>query len=100
MQITTWDLNRRKGLNMPVAEYIHIREFILALVTKQKQISLHDMLGKAVEYGVIHDNSLPLLKVKIDLEARKIIKVKIGLGPERVQLISLYRRSLNTISYE
>lgn len=87
----TMNTNQRKGAYIPRDIYRDIREFILKTL-QNGPVTLSQLLERAKEEmsADTDDNiSWYLLRVKHDLEARKIIKVKVGLGPERIQVISL-----------
>jgi hypothetical protein len=83
---------------MPRNFYDLTRAFIIDTLSANKEVSLHDLLeigNKGLRVLPPEDISWFILKVKIDLEARKVLRVKKGIGPQRTQIISL-RKSINS----
>jgi hypothetical protein len=73
--------------------YLKITEFIIALLKSEKQVVLLDLLQRAEHAMVLHsycDTKWYVLKVKQDLEARKVIKVSRDLRNGSLQTIRLF----------
>jgi len=72
-----------------------IKSFILDLLAKETEVTLHELLKKCEEIDELKEmgDNLPffILKVKQHLELQDIIKMKIGIGLDRQQVISLHK---------
>lgn len=82
----------RTTITIPEKIYVTVSEFILATVKREKEITLNALLTEAEEklFEFMDSNlSWYVLKVKQDLEARKLIKIKRNLDRERTQTITL-----------
>jgi hypothetical protein len=78
---------------IPRAVYELTREFILSFLNSGQEITLSELILKAQSDERFHDImaslSWYLLKVKQDLEAKKIIRIRRAEGTARLQFISL-----------
>ena len=93
----------RGTVRMENDTYMKITVFILELLKMEKQVMLLDLLQRAERANLLHsctDARWCVLKVKQDLEARKVIKVKRELRDGSLQTIRLlhyreYEKLLN-----
>lgn len=80
----------RRFTQMAKHRYEPIKEAMLNILSKEEHLTLNELI-EAVTLELNDDfrGDLPfyILKVKNDLEARKMILCKTGVGPERNQLI-------------
>jgi len=77
------------------ARYEMIRNFIVNILRDEKEITLNNLLGRAEEQNATllgSSTTWYLLKVKQDLEVRKIIKIRRAIGGSRVQIISINKQ--------
>lgn len=91
--------NRTRSLSTPV--YDSVKEFILRVLVEKGEITFIELLNIAEQESSLRlegDLSWCFLVVKRDLEARGIIHVTVGLGRNRVQLISLSRKKRSTLA--
>lgn len=89
------DKRGRKTVTISTQVYESVSEFILSTLRETGEVTFTSLLERAsqnVTLKVGGDMSWSFLKVKRDLEARGVIKVSIGLGPKRVQVISLNKK--------
>ncbi|WP_276371238.1 hypothetical protein [Chryseolinea sp. H1M3-3] len=85
----------KRTLSLSTPVYESIKEFILNVVKEKGEILFTELLDLAEQNKTLlyeGDMSWCFLVVKRDLEARGIIKVKVGLGPHREQLLSLNKK--------
>lgn len=80
---------------MPADIYLQIRDFILSLLQQGQEVTFSEMIEKAQSEpcfdGIALNLSWYLLKVKQDLEAKKVISVRRAVGSARLQFISLHK---------
>jgi len=80
---------------IPEDSFNKIKSFILGLLAKETEVTLHELLNKCEEINDLSEmgDNLPffVLKVKQHLELQDIIKIKTGLGLDRQQIISLHK---------
>lgn len=89
------DKRGRKTVTISTQVYESVSDFILSMLKETGEITFTSLLEQASQNAslpVEGDMSWSFLKVKRDLEARGIIKVSIGLGPKRIQMISLNKK--------
>jgi hypothetical protein len=89
--------NGEKGTSIPFERYHSIKEFILNLLNRYEEITLAELLVEAeYRYGQSNkDVFWDLTNVKLDLEARGLLQVKVG---QRTQLITSKKvRVLNQV---
>jgi hypothetical protein len=88
-KILTLNLNGKKGVNILKSRYDVMKEAIVSISTREKQITLVD-LGKQVEteLGGTFDGKIGwyLMAVKLDLEARGIITKVPGKTPQTLRI--------------
>ena len=96
-RIVTLNQNGTKGVVLSVKNYNIMRDFIVATFESRTEISFEYLMVKAGKFNAIYpiDSALwYLLKVKQDMEARGILKVRfIGVSP-RIQMLKINRRAL------
>lgn len=83
----------RGTVKMKSETYFKITSFILGLLKMEKQIVLLDLLQRAEQAILLHavsDAKWHVLKVKQDLEARKVIKVIRDRHEDSLQTIRLH----------
>ena len=89
--------NGKKGVLLPEQEYEEMKAFIISMVETRSEVSLAFLMHKAQEDQQMYPNGNALwhlLKVKQDLEARGIIKIRfIGVTP-KVQMLRVNRKAL------
>ena len=91
--------NRTLSLSTPV--YESIKEFILSTLSEKGEVTFVSLLEEAEQSNLVQfegDNGWCFLAVKRDLEARGLIKVTIGLGKNRAQVISLNKKNTSTLA--
>jgi hypothetical protein len=89
----------KRTLSLSTPVYESIKQFILAVVKEKNEVLFTDLLDQAEQdKSIVFEGDMGwcFLVVKRDLEARGIIKVKVGLGPRRAQVLSL-NKSRKTI---
>jgi len=78
---------------MPRVHYDKIKNYILSLLRSAGEITFYDLLAGAEKdkqlLAIGRNLNWYLLKVKQDLEAKRIIRAKKSPGSNRVQLITL-----------
>lgn len=82
--------------------YERFREYILERLNERKEIGLQELIDEAITVfpAAFGDKvSWYLLMVKLDLEARGLIRVSIETRPRRIQVLSLPRRSRRNLLY-
>jgi hypothetical protein len=83
----------RVTMRISVEAYAKFSGFILQILKSEKQIFLLDLLHRVEENSYLDlagDAKWYLLKVKQDLEARRIIKIKRDLRDGTIQTIKLH----------
>jgi hypothetical protein len=89
--------NGTRGVVLLKRDYEIMRDFIVSCFALASEIPFSVLMSKLESSELIEPNEHAiwyLLKVKLDLEARGIIKVKfIGFAP-RIQMLRLNRRAL------
>lgn len=105
-RIMLWCINRRTGSvfisrnrDIRLDDYNQLRELILSLFNENKLITLTDIIDHAYKLrssDKFKDRiGVSILQVKMDLEARGIIKVTYN--PDRSQTIELQKRGASLI---
>ncbi len=92
----------KRTLSLSTPVYESIKEFILSIVKEKGEILFTELLDLAEQNKTLlyeGDMSWCFLVVKRDLEARGIIRVKVGLGPRRAQLLSLNRKKRSAAGF-
>ena len=83
---------------IPEQSFYKIKAFILALLAKQTEVTLDELLKRMEEINDPKEmgDNLPfyMLKVKQYLELQDIIKTTKGIGADRQQVISLNKRRI------
>lgn len=78
---------------MRATTYAQIRDFIISLLQDGQEITFTELIEKAQAdsrfVGIAFNLSWYILKVKQDLEAKKVISVRRAVGAARLQFISL-----------
>jgi len=89
-KIVTLNLNSKKGVNILKSRYDTMRESILSALKTNEQVTLAE-LNSLVEkdLGGKFDGKIGwyLMAVKLDLEARKVIKKVPNQSPQRLTLV-------------
>jgi hypothetical protein len=96
-QVLTLTNNGSKGVVLKKKYYNIMRDFIIASFESRSQISFEFLMAKAAQFNAIYpiDNSMwYLLKVKQDMQARGILRVKFIGSPPRVQMLKINRKNL------
>jgi hypothetical protein len=94
----------KRTLSLSTPVYESIKQFILSVVKEKSEVLFTELLDQAERDKTIlfeGDMGWCFMVVKRDLEARGIIKVKVGLGPRRAQVLSLNksRRTIRSFMY-
>ena len=82
----------RKGIALPIAVYETLRTFIVASLERSRTTNIQELLAAAVkEFGphLQGNTAYSLLVVKLDLEARKIIRPFIARNERKSRGISI-----------
>lgn len=101
--ILTWDPDGRKGVCLLESEYKIVKDFIIDCISIKKEISLNDLLSEAALYlkpALGKDPAWYVLKVKLDLQARRIISRSSYSDPNRQQILKIrksYRRNFTPV---
>ena len=88
--IWTWESVNKRGVAMSKQSYFQIRDIMLSILSRKKAATLDDVIEQISQrLGASFKGNLPwyILKVKTDLQARRVIHCETGIGPERKQLI-------------
>ena len=75
-KILTWHPTGKRGAYIPASDYTLVKNFILS-VLKREEISITELIGlakKELVERLVNDISWSVLVVKLDLEARGLIK--------------------------
>jgi hypothetical protein len=89
--------NGKKGPMLPEKEYEEMRRFIIDTFGTQTEVSLKCLMQRALENELVYPNENALwhlLKVKQDLEARGIIKIRFVGNTPKVQMLRINRKVL------
>jgi hypothetical protein len=89
------DKHRKRTLTISTPVYESIKNFILHTIKQTNEVTFTYLLEQAAQNKTLQfegNMSWCFLTVKRDLEARGIIKVSIGLGPRRIQTISMNKK--------
>jgi hypothetical protein len=88
-RIRTLNLDGKKGVNIPVRKYNQMKEFVLATLKKEKELTwqeLVDIADKELEGKFDGNIGWHLISVKLDLEARGIVERIPNVSPQRLKL--------------
>ena len=98
--VLTWRPGNKKGVYIQKKYYDLFSNFIISLLKEKDTLTLNDLIEYVQAQLILPDINLvwTLLQVKLDLEAKGLIKVSV-VGPNRLQLIRIKKltsRALNT----
>lgn len=82
---------------MLVSEYDAIRYFILLRLNETETLSITELLEQAETFFTLHNLSWDILKVKLDLQARGLIKSFTKPNSRRVTSLKLTHEGVNLI---
>lgn len=94
--ITTLSYKGRRGVVLSTKDYDAMQDFILSSFGSQTQISFAFLMDNTVHFKFQQKETTmwQLIKVKEDLQARGVIKIKfVGTSP-RIQVLVLNKRVL------
>jgi hypothetical protein len=95
--ILTLNQNGTRGVILARDHYDCLRNFIISAFETKAEISFEELMDKAMRSNEVYSNENSmwyLLKVKSDLQARGILKVRfMGVSP-RVQVLRINKRAL------
>jgi hypothetical protein len=96
-RIQTLNPDGTRGVVLSRKHYDLMRDFIISLFESAPEVSFTELVGQVTHHNVIvpRDNAVwHLLKVKADLQARGILRVRfVGFSPKQ-QLLRLNRKAL------
>jgi hypothetical protein len=98
----TLDQNGKRGVVLAREQYDCLRDFIISAFDSKAEITFEELMNKAMDRKdvYVNENSMwHLLKVKADLQARGILKVRfLGVSP-RIQVLKINKRVLREFGF-
>jgi hypothetical protein len=95
--ILTLNQNGKRGVVLAREQYDCLRDFIISTFESKTEITFEELMSKAIDRKDIYANENSmwyLLKVKTDLQARGILRVRfMGVSP-RIQILKINKRVL------
>jgi hypothetical protein len=88
-KILTLNLNGKKGVNILKSRYDVIKEAVISIITREKQITLVDLIKQVeAELSGTFDGKIGwyMVAVKLDLEARGVIAKVPGKTPQTLRI--------------
>lgn len=101
-KIETLHPERRNGVVINRIQYETMRDFVISVMEKEKEILFNKLLEKANQNFTTEFNgnvAWCLLTVKLDLEARGIITNTFNLKQKRLQLLKFKKSKLGRINF-
>jgi hypothetical protein len=93
----TLNQNGKRGVVLSRALYDYLRDFIISTFDSKAEITFEELVNKAMDRKDVYANENSmwyLLKVKADLQARGILRVRfVGVSP-RIQVLKINKRVL------
>lgn len=88
-KIRTLHPEGKNGVNISLAKYEQIREFVLSTISEQKEITFSELTKRAKEaLSSQFEGNIPwyVVSVKLDLEARNVIERVPKTSPHRLRM--------------
>lgn len=86
------------GGSMLISEYHAIRYFILIHLKETETVSITELLEQSEAFFTLHNLSWDILKVKLDLQARGLIKLFTKPNSRRVTSLKLTHEGVKLIT--
>jgi len=101
--ITTWRPDGKKGITMLKSHYSKMVSYVLALLDSRDDVTLNELLECAqTEFSDSIDSDVAwyILQVKLDLEARDLIRVVSAQHNKRVFFLRITRQGQKKVRLE